>query len=76
MAIKKGSKVRQVMPAPFEGLVESYAVDQQTGETQLKVTRIVKDADGTEHEQSMYLQADGVELIEGPVAETTPAPAA
>ena len=33
-AFKKGDAVRQVMPAPFEGVVAGFDVDQETGAVQ------------------------------------------
>lgn len=33
MAFKKGTPVRQVLPAPVEGMVTGYMVDAESGET-------------------------------------------
>lgn len=46
MSFKKGTLVRQIMPAPFEGVVTHYAVDQETGDRQNRVSRAVVDVDG------------------------------
>ena len=54
---KKGDVVRQVMPAPIEGTVTGFSVDQETG----KVLTLVefKDAEGDVAEN--YFQPDQIE---------------
>lgn len=47
MSFKKGDKVVQIMPAPIEGEVAGFALDQDTGEVIVLVSSI--DADGVEH---------------------------
>lgn len=36
-AIKKGSAVKQVMPAPIKGIVAGYRIDPETGRRQTEV---------------------------------------
>ena len=43
----KGQKVVQVLPAPIEGTVTGFALDQENGEVIVQVTSV--DADGEEH---------------------------
>lgn len=43
----KGTKVEQVMPAPITGVVTGYAVDQETGEVDVRVEW--QDEDGSTH---------------------------
>ena len=38
MSFKKGDKVKQVQAAPIEGTVEGFAIDQETGESQILVS--------------------------------------
>lgn len=52
MAIAKGTQVRQVIAHPIEGVIDSFSVDQETGEVQYLVTW--NDADGVTH--SRYFQ--------------------
>jgi hypothetical protein len=40
-AFKKGDVVRQVMPAPIEGTITGFHVDQETGEVQFCVEHVV-----------------------------------
>jgi hypothetical protein len=47
MSFKKGDKVVQVMPAPVEGEVAGFSLDQDTGEVIVLVSSV--DADGVEH---------------------------
>jgi hypothetical protein len=44
MSLKKGDAVVQVVPAPIEGVVDGFALDQDTGE--VKVLVAYTDADG------------------------------
>lgn len=44
MSFKKGDEVVQIVPAPIEGTVEGFALDQDTGE--VKVLVEYTDADG------------------------------
>ena len=55
---KKGDTVRQIV-TPIQGVVESYQVDQETGETQCLVSWT--DADGTGH--STYFTAAQIEVV-------------
>lgn len=48
MAIKKGSKVRQVMPAPIEGTVTGFDVDQEHGTVTYRVEYPGPDGEPTE----------------------------
>jgi hypothetical protein len=36
-AFKKGDAVRQIVPAPIEGVVTGFHVDQETGDMQFRV---------------------------------------
>ena len=55
---KKGDTVRQII-TPIQGVVDSYQVDQETGETQCLVSWV--DADGAEH--STYFTAAQIEVV-------------
>lgn len=44
---KKGDAVVQIMPDPIKGVVDSFAVDQETGESQVRVA--YTDVAGQEH---------------------------
>ena len=59
MAIPKGTKVRQIVPV-IEGTVESYSVDQESGNILMLV--VWKDADG--NEQSKYFKESEVAVVE------------
>ena len=59
MAIPKGTKVRQIVPV-IEGTVESYSVDQESGNILMLV--VWKDADG--NEQSKYFKEGEVAVVE------------
>lgn len=52
MAIAKGTPVVQVCPPPIRGVVDSFVVDQETGEIQYGVTW--QDAEG--NEQSRFFR--------------------
>lgn len=43
----KGQKVIQVMPAPIEGEVSGFALDQENGEVIVQINYL--DTDGSEH---------------------------
>lgn len=34
---RKGDKVRQIMPAPVEGTIVGFSVDQETGDVQVQL---------------------------------------
>ena len=55
---KKGDVVRQVVPV-IEGTVDSYQVDQETGELQLLV--VWTDANG--EPQGKYFKAEELEAV-------------
>ena len=59
MAIPKGTKVRQIVPI-IEGTVESYSVDQESGNILMLV--VWEDADG--NEQSKYFKEGEVAVVE------------
>ena len=59
MAIPKGTKVRQIVPV-IEGTVESYSVDQESGNILMLV--VWEDADG--NEQSKYFKESEVAVVE------------
>lgn len=44
---RKGDKVIQILPDPIVGEVDSFSVDQETGDVQIKVVWI--DNDGVQH---------------------------
>ncbi|CAB5151367.1 hypothetical protein UFOVP148_38 [uncultured Caudovirales phage] len=46
-AFTKGQKVTQVLPAPVEGEVSGFALDQENGEVIVQVTSV--DSEGVEH---------------------------
>lgn len=48
-AFKKGDKVTQVLPEPISGEVDSFSVDQETGDVQIKVVWV--DNEGITHER-------------------------
>jgi hypothetical protein len=55
----KGTKVRQILPAPIRGVVERYEADEATGELQVLV--ISPDADGDGNPDARYFKVDGIE---------------
>ena len=59
MAIPKGTKVRQIVPV-IEGTVESYSVEQESGNILMLV--VWEDADG--NEQSKYFKEGEVAVVE------------
>lgn len=59
--IRKGSTVRQIMPAPIVGVVEKYEVDQETGQVQVLV--VSPDADGDGNDEARYFKLSEVELV-------------
>lgn len=69
MAILKNSTVRQIMPAPIEGVVEQFSICQETGKPQVLVTTTLPDG----HKEGRYFDLDAVEEIAPPPA-ATPAP--
>ncbi|WP_342617223.1 hypothetical protein [Rhodoferax sp. GW822-FHT02A01] len=63
---KKGDKVVQVLPAPIEGSVAGFDVDQETGAVQVRVEW--PDADGSIHAQ--HFREDQLKAVEdAPAAE-------
>lgn len=59
MTIKKGTAVRQIMPAPFEGTVAEFSVDQDTGELQYRVQCACEEG----HEHSKWFKEDQIEVL-------------
>ena len=59
--IKKGDVVRQIMPAPVEGVVTEYNICQETGTVQVKVEWPDTDGDGIP--QSRFFKVDEVEVV-------------
>ena len=59
MALKKGDKVKQILPAPITGTVTGFALDQETGEVHAKV-------EWTEGEDvhSRHFKQDDLEIVE------------
>ena len=57
---KKGDQVRQVLPAPIEGVVDSVTIDPDTGDRLFKV--VWPDANGDGHEESRYFTEEQIEL--------------
>lgn len=55
---KKGDTVRQII-TPIEGVVESFQVDQETGELQYLVKWTTADGE----EQTKYFTASEVEVV-------------
>ena len=54
--IKKGDRVRQIVPAPIEGVVTEYHVCQETGAVSVTVqTTIDADGDGRYDERVFLL---------------------
>lgn len=60
VAFVKGEAVTQVLPAPIEGVVESFAFDSDTGNITVLVSFV--DADG--NDQQRYFQQS--ELVATP----------
>jgi hypothetical protein len=58
MAIAKGTAVRQVMPQPVAGTIDSFSVDQETGEVQYYV--VWTDAEG--NPQGRFFTESQIEL--------------
>lgn len=58
MAIAKGTSVRQVMPAPVQGVIDSFSVDQQSGELQYYVVW----TDEAGNEQGRFFNEGQIEL--------------
>jgi len=56
---QKNEKVRQIMPAPIEGVVSRFHFSQQTGEIQYEVSW--KDANGVEHARAF--NEDQIEVV-------------
>jgi hypothetical protein len=52
---KKGDAVTQVVPAPIEGTVEGFALDQDTGEVKILVE--YSDSEGNTH-SGYFSQSD------------------
>jgi hypothetical protein len=56
---KAGDAVRQVVPAPIEGTVDSVTIDPTTGDRLFKV--VWGDTDGDGVEESRYFREDEIE---------------
>lgn len=63
MAFPKGTRVRQILPAPIEGTVERYDVDQETGKVQVLVSWPDSNGDGVP--ESRYFHEDQIEAVDG-----------
>lgn len=57
--ITKGQVVRQVLPAPIEGVADGFVADDQTGEVTVRV--VWTDAAGVTH--SRYFKLSEVEAV-------------
>jgi hypothetical protein len=57
---KKGDLVRQIMPAPVAGTVDSVTIDPDTGDRLFKV--VWPDANGDGIEESRYFTEEQIEL--------------
>lgn len=60
---KPGDKVRQVLPAPVEGTVVGFSLDQTTGDVQFHVAWKHTDADGEEHVGTRYFTQEQLEAV-------------
>ena len=58
---KKGDIVRQIMPAPVVGTVESVTIDPDTGDRLFHV--VGPDIDGDGHVESRYFTEEQIELV-------------
>jgi hypothetical protein len=58
---KKGDAVRQIMPAPIEGVVSGFQVDQETGSLQVRVEY----TDETGEARERFFSADQIEASGG-----------
>mgnify|MGYP000458704570 CR=1 FL=1 len=70
LAFKKGDTVRQVVPAPIEGTVAAFSVDQETGAVQVLVEYPHAEDGST---SSRYFDAGELEAVAVPAVD---APAA
>lgn len=61
--IKKGDTVRQILPAPVQGVVTEFNICQQEGSVMVKVEWPDTDGDGLP--QSRFFNADEVEVVNG-----------
>lgn len=59
VSVRKGDAVRQILPAPIEGVVESFSICQETGKPQVMVTTTNAAGD----KESRFFDVDAVELI-------------
>jgi hypothetical protein len=59
---KKGDVVRQIVPAPIEGTVESVTIDPDSGDRLFKV--VWPDANGDGIEESRYFTEEQIELAQ------------
>lgn len=59
MAYPKGTQVRQVVPAPIEGTVDRFSVDQESGEVQY----CVKWTDTAGIEQERFFKGSEIEVV-------------
>jgi len=59
-ALKKGTHVRQVLPAPIDGVVTGFSVDNESGERLTKVAYVTEDGD----EMSRFFKDSEIEEVE------------
>lgn len=59
---KAGDQVRQILPAPVEGTVESVTIDPNTGDRLFKV--VWPDADNDGVDESRYFTEEQIELAD------------
>lgn len=62
----KGQAVKQVLPAPVEGVVEGFSIDQEGGNLLVKVTW--RDAD--DHDNARFFREEEIEAVAAPVKAT------
>lgn len=60
LKFKNGDKVRQVMPAPIEGVVSKFLFDEQTG----NVSYVVDSIDAEGNAQQRVFQASDLEAAQ------------
>lgn len=64
--MKRGDKVQQILPAPFEGHISHFSIDQETG---AKLVHVV-DGEGVGR---FFQESDLRELAEEPAADAADA---
>ena len=62
MAIVKGARVRQIMPAPYEGVITEFQIDQEDGATLCRVDR----DDGEGGVESKFFKKSDLEEVPTP----------